>query len=651
MAGALLAVAVHGVGAQPADGGVAPEVPPVGDGRFSGVIGLAVDATDLTHKVFHVTQRIPLQAAGPVTLLYPQWQVASHAPTGQVGRLAGLVVRCDGQSIAWTRDPSNPFAFHVRPAAGARVLEVAFSYLSPRAGNLAMSRNIVNVGWSNLLVYPAGFAAHRIAVAAQVKLPTGMQFASSLDVAGRDGDVVRFKATSLEALADAPLLAGLHMRALSLSDRPEASVMLNIFANQPEDLALAETTIAPFRAAVAEVQKMFGATRRDPYRFLMVLDERMGGPGGVEHRHSTEAFMPASYFTRPQDNLRNLDLAVHEYIHSWNGTQFLPVGMRKRNFNEPLQNSLLWVDEGLTQYLGKVAAARGGMRTLEQALDDLAIDAARTQVQPSRAWKPLRDSVYDPITISGRGIEWPDFTGKKDYYVDGVLLWLAVDVEIRAKTAGRKSIDDFLRLFFAPRKDAPDVVHTYTEADLYAALNQVSPGDWKRFFDARLDARDGAVLLSALERGGHRLVYTDEPTETYRQDALDRGVDDYVFSLGISVGKAGLLRAVRWDGPAFRAGLMTGARLRRVNGQPYDAMGLKAAVASGKPVELEAELEGEGIEVRIDADTGLRYPRLERVLPEPSAIEAIFTGQPASRLAAVGEGLAPAAGWLLRRGP
>ncbi|MGM9482651.1 M61 family metallopeptidase [Roseateles sp. NT4] len=621
---ALLLAAANGALAQ-------AKVPAIGDARFPGVIGLAVDATDLTHKVFHVTQRIPLQAAGPVTLLYPQWQVASHAPTGQVGRVAGLVVRCDGQPLAWTRDPANPFAFHVRPPAGAKALDVTFTYLSPRAGNLAMSRHIVNVGWSNLLLYPAGFAAQLMAVAAQVRLPAGMQFASSLDVEGRDGDVVRLKATSLDALVDSPLIAGLHMRSLSLLDRPGAPVMLDVFANQAEDLALTDTAISPFRHAVAEVQKMFGANRREPYRFLLVLDERMGGPGGIEHRRSTEAFMPANYFARPQDNLRNLDLAVHEYIHSWNGTQFLPAGMHQRNFNEPLQNSLLWVDEGLTQYLGKVAAARGGMRTLEQALDDLAIDAARTQQQPSRAWKPLRDSVYDPITISGRGIEWPDFTGKKDYYVDGVLLWLAVDLEIRAQTAGRKSLDDFLRLFFAPRADASAAVHTYTEADLYAALNQVSPGDWKRFFDARLDARDGAALVSALERGGYRLVYTDAPTETYSQDALDRGVDDHVFSLGLSVGKAGLLRAVRWDGPAFRAGLTTGARLLRVNGQPYDAPGLKAAVASGKPVDLEAEIEGERVEVRIEANPGLRYPRLERIQPGSAVIEAIFTAAPAPR--------------------
>lgn len=602
------------------------KVPPVGVRPFPGVISLSVDATDLTHKVFGVKQRFPLHKPGPITLLYPQWQGASHAPSGQVGRVAGLAVWSGGEKLAWTRDAADPFAFHVRPPDRARELEVEFTYVSPRSGNLAMSRNLVNVGWSNLLLYPAGFATHQISVAAQVKLPVDMHFATSLTLDGRTADLLRFTPVPLDKLVDSPLMAGRHWRTVSLSDRTAMQVQLNIFANQPEDLAMTDSDIATFRRSIVAVQEIFGASQREPYRFLVALDERMGGPGGVEHRQSTELFLPANYFLQSQDNLRNLDLAMHEYIHSWNGTQFVPKGMKTRNFSEPLQNSLLWVYEGLTQYLGKVAAARGGMRTLKQALDDLAIDAALMQQQAARAWKPLRDSVYDPIIISGRGIEWPDFTGKKDYYVDGVLLWLAVDVEIRKITAGRKSLDDFARLFFRAPADDSEVTRSYTEADLYAALDKVSPGNWKHFFDARLSALDSALLMTALEQGGYRLTYTADQTETFRQDALDRSVDDYVFSLGVSVGKAGVLREVRWGSPAFRAGLTVGTKLLRVNGQPYDAAVLKAAVAAHTPIALEVELEGDPLEVRIELTGGLRYPRLERLEVGSSAIEAIFSG-------------------------
>lgn len=588
------------------------------------VMTLQVDATDPVHKVFQIRQRLPLGGDGTVTLRYPQWQAASHAPTGQVGRLAGLVVQANGQPVAWTRDPLDPHAFRLRAPAGTQALDVRFTYLSPRVGNLAMTRQIVNVGWSNLLLYPAGVDIRQLQVQAEVRLPAGMQFATSLEVDRREGDVVRFRPTSLQTLVDSPVIAGRHVRTVSVSEGPDLPVTLTLFATRPEDLALPEAAFAPLRASVAEVQRLFGARRRAPYRFLVVLDERMGGPGGIEHRHSTETFLPASVFARPEDNLRNLDLALHEYIHAWNGTQFLPAGMEQRHFNHPLQNSLLWVYEGLTQYLGKVAAARGGMRTLTQALDDLALDAAAAETRAARGWKPLRDSVHDPVILSGRGIEWPDFTGKKDYYGDGALLWLAVDVEIRSRSGGRLSLDDFVRVFFAERRGA-DALHPYTEADLLATLERLVPGDWPRFFAARLDTLADAGLVQALARGGYRLAYVDEPTETFRQDAQDRGVDDYLFSAGMAVGKAGLLRAVRWDGPAFRAGLTTGARLVAVNGQPYDAGTLRAAMAAGGPVALDAEIDGERVAVKLEAGGGLRYPRLVRSEPGPALIDAIFS--------------------------
>lgn len=587
------------------------------------VMVLQVDATDQVHKVFQVRQHLPVAGSDPITLRYPQWQAASHAPTGQIGRLAGLVVQADGRPVAWVRDPLDPYAFQLRPPAGTRALDLKFTYISPRVGPLAMTRQVVNVGWSNLLLYPAGIDIRQVLVKAEVRLPADMHPATSLAIDQRDGDRVRFKPATLQTLVDSPVIAGRHVRTLALSDRPDLPVTLTLFANQPEDLALPEAAFAPLRASVAEVQRMFGARHRAPYRLLVVLDERMGGPGGVEHRHSTEIFLPAHVFARPEDNLRNLDLVLHEYIHSWNGTQFLPEGMDQRHFNHPLQNSLLWVYEGLTQYLGKVAAARGGMRTLTQALDDLALDAAAAETRASRGWKPLRDSVHDPVILSGRGIEWPDFTGKKDYYGDGALLWLAVDVEIRTRSGGRLSLDDFVRSFFTERRGT-DALHRYTEADLVAALEQLVPGRWQDFLAARLDTPEDAGLVQALARGGYRLSYGDEPTETFRQDAQDRGVDDHLFSIGLAVGKAGLVRAVRWGGPAFRAGLTAGARLVGVNGQAYEAGTLRAAIASGEPMSLDTEMEGERVTVRIGAGTGLRYPRLVRTQPGPVLIDAIF---------------------------
>ncbi|UXH78261.1 hypothetical protein [Roseateles amylovorans] len=593
-------------------GAAIQRVPAMTAAAFPGVVVLDVDATDVTHKVFRIRQQIPLSGSKAITLLYPQWQAASHAPSGQVGRVAGLTVQAHGQPVRWTRDASQPHAFHLQPPKGATVLDVEFRYLSPRGGNRALGRHIVNVGWSNLLLYPAGYERDKIWVSASVTLPDGLHPATSLPTVAAPEGRVRIAPVRLSALMDAPLLAGRHWREEAVSTRPDQPVQLHVFANDPADLATSADRAEAFRRSIAQVQLLFGERARPPFHVLMALDERMGGPGGIEHRHATELFLPDDYLRSPQSNLRNLDLALHEYIHSWNGTQFVPADMRAHNYNEPLQNSLLWVYEGLTQYLGKVTAARGGMRTLEEALDDLAIDAALAQTQASHRWKSLRDSVHDPVTLSGKGIEWSDFTGKKNYYGDGALLWLAVDVEIRTRSGGRKSLDDFVRLFFSAPTRGVDDTRFYTEAEVHQALQQVVPGDWKRFLDARLDALDADLLLTGLARAGYRLVYSDSPSITFAQDARDRGVEDHLFSLGLAVDASGAVRAVQWDGPAFRAGLAPGAKLRQVNGAPFSVDGLKAAVGAARPVRLRVDQDGSSIELEV-ASPGLRYPRLERV--------------------------------------
>ncbi len=613
--------------ARPARAASTATLPPA-SAAFPGVIELDVDATDIAHKVFQVRQRLPLADARPITLLYPQWQAASHAPSGQVGRVAGLVVQVDGKTVPWTRDPAHPHAFRIQPPRGATSLSLSFQYLSPRAGNRAMGRHIVNVGWSNLLLYPAGYDREQIWLAASVRLPEGLQPATPLATELASDGRLRFAPVRLPVLMDTPLIAGRYTRQEALSDRADQPVQLHVFANDPADLVAAPDRALAFRRSIAQVQQLFGDRARSPFHVLLALDDRMGGPGGIEHRHVTELFLPEDYLRAPDSNLRNLDLALHEYLHSWNGTQFQPADMRVRHYNEPLQNSLLWVYEGLTQYLGKVTAARGGLRAHDEALDDLAIDAALAQSQASHQWKSLRDSVHDPLTLSGKGIEWSDFTGKKNYYGDGALLWLAVDVEIRARSGGRKSLDDFVRLFFSPRQGGEDATQFYTEADVHRALQRVQPGDWKRFLDERLDATDAGWLLDGLKRAGYALVYTEEPTPTFTQDARDRGVEDHLFSLGLAVDAGGAVRAVQWGGPAFQAGLAPGARLRQVNGAPYSPQALQAAVRAAKPLQLRLDQDGAPLEIEL-ASPGLRYPRLQRV-GDHAALDAILRPLPVS---------------------
>jgi hypothetical protein len=109
----------------------------VQDSPFRGTLHLVVDATDTRHKIFLVHETIPVQAAGDLVLLYPQWDTGSHAPTISVANLAGLLIHAGAQPLEWRRDPIDTHAFHLLVPAGADELTLDFQYISPpipRAG-------------------------------------------------------------------------------------------------------------------------------------------------------------------------------------------------------------------------------------------------------------------------------------------------------------------------------------------------------------------------------------------------------------------------------------------------------------------------------------------------------------------------------------
>src|SRR5690606_27073928 len=120
---------------------------------------------------------------------------------------------------------------------------------------------------------------------------------------------------------------------------------------------------------------------------------------------------------------------------------------------------------------------RAGLRSRQDTLDQLALDAAEVANRPGRAWRSLSDDVRYPAFMLQKAVPWRDWQRRKDYYREGVLLWLWVDALLRERTDGRQGLDDFARVFFAvPSADAP--ARTYTFETLCAALNAIAPHDW-----------------------------------------------------------------------------------------------------------------------------------------------------------------------------
>ncbi|HEY3863453.1 MAG TPA: peptidase M61 [Verrucomicrobiae bacterium] len=601
-------------------------IPDARDVECPGVIRLAVDASDVTRGIFHVTENIPA-AAGPLTLLYPKWLPGHHSDTGAIAELAGLVINAGGRAIPWRRDPVDVFAFHVDVPGGVSEIEARFQFLSPtdeKQGRVVATPVMLNLEWNAVVLYPAGYYVRRIQVEASAKFPDGWKAETALESASTDGATVHFKQTALDTLIDSPIFAGAYVRVESLSP----DVRLDIVADQPEDLAATDEQIQLHRNLVTQAVKLFGAQHYDHYDFLLSLSTRQGPIGLEHHRSSEDGVASGGYFTAWKDNLGWRDLLPHEYTHSWCGKYRRPADLWTPDYRAPMRGSLLWVYEGQTQFWGVVLGARSGLLTKEETLGNLASITARLDTDAGRTWRPLEDTTDDPVMARRQPKGWRSWQRSEDYYNEGLLIWMDADSLIRELSQGARSMDDFAKLFFGMNdRDWGEL--TYNFDDVVHALNQVQPHDWAAFLRDRLDKVSAHAPLDGITRGGYQLVYTNTPSEWFKANEKRRKSTDLSYSGGFVLGKEGDVSEVIWDSPAFNAGLTVGSKVLAVDGRALDTDQLKAAIKDGKsPLALLVKSGDVYRTIDLNYTGGLRYPMLEKSGAGSSSLDALLAPRP-----------------------
>ena len=625
---AATAVLAFGAAGQPRGVPLPPATPEPRDVPYMGVIALDVDASDVTRGIFRVRERVPVAEAGPLTLLYPEWLPGKHGPRGAINLLSGIEMRANGERLAWRRDPVNVYAFHVDVPSGAAALDLTFQFVSPtqpNQGRIVATREMLNLQWEMVVLYPAGHYASQIRIAPTLTLPAGWRFGAALDGAQTAGDTTRFAETSLETLVDSPLFAGAHYRLVDL-DAGARPVRLHLFADRPDLLEATDEQLEAHRNVVQQAYRLFDSQHYDRYEFLLALTDRMGGTG-LEHHRSSENAVDGIYFTDWDRAASERDLLPHEMVHSWNGKFRRPADLWTPNYETPMRGSLLWVYEGLTQYYGVVLAARSGLWSQAQAREALALTAATYQHRVGRQWRSVADTTLDPILSARRPAPWRSWLRNEDYYSEGLLVWLDADTLIRERTNGRRSLDDFARAFFGI-DDGSWVPVTYTFDDVVAALSSVLEYDWAAFLRARIDEAGTEPPLDGFSRGGYRLVYKEERSNFQREAEAYGRTADFSYSVGLAFGENGNVSGVQWDGPAFNQGVTVGTQVVAVNGVSYSNEALRRAITAAKdeqkPLELLLKNGDQYRTIAIEYRDGLRYPHLEREARTEDRLAAIL---------------------------
>jgi predicted metalloprotease with PDZ domain len=591
-------------------------------------IQLHVDLTDAPRNIYHAQLSIPAKA-GVMTLVFPKWIPGNHRPSGPIAALTGIRMEAAGKPVAWQRDGVDMYAFHVTvPEASHEVnvsLDAITSNDSAGGGGPAASSNLLDLNWNAVVLYPQGADSDKVEFVPSVKLPAGWKFATALVPAHVSGDEVEFSPVSLTTLVDSPLIAGVHLRRIDLTTDSPAHEM-DLVADSEADLAMKPEDLAAYRKLVAETVALFGARHYRQYHFLYTLSDLAGGHG-LEHHESNDSAAAERTLLDPDLHMLYASLLPHEFAHSWNGKYRRPAGLATRNYQEPMIGDLLWVYEGLTDYLGNLLAGRSGLLSPEQYREQLASTAASLDHRSGRTWRPLEDTARSVQFLRTLGSQWSSWRRSLDYYPEGDLIWLEVDAIIRQQTHGQRSLDDFCRGFYGGQSGPPMMV-PYTFEDVVRALNEIVPYDWASLLRERVGATSTRAPLGGIEREGWKLVYNDQPNAFTKAVEKIAKFSDFSYSLGFTVAEDGKLDDVIVGSPAYQSGIGPGMKLIAVNGRKWkppvlhDA--LKAAQGTSAPIELLVENAQFFQTYFVPYPEGEKNPHLERVSTQPDLLNELL---------------------------
>lgn len=591
-------------------------------------VTLSVDASQASRGILFVHETIPVSGTD-FKIVYPKWIPGEHGPTGPLNDLAALRVSADGKALDWRRDTIDTWGFHVPVPSGVHTIDVDFDVLMNGPGDVMASGEVAVINWNRALLYQDGVDSHHYYVRPSITLPNGWDYGTALH-GTRTGNKVEFPVTALNMLVDSPLDMGAHVKKWTLFSNGSTYVEMDAFADAPQDLDITPKLLDAYKRVPAEAFALYGSRHFENYHALLTLTNEIGFQG-IEHHQSSDDRAPADFLTDPSVSLASGDLVTHELSHSWNGKYRRPADLTTPNFQVPQQTDLLWVYEGMNQYLGDLISFRSGIRDYKKYPEYLASIYADMDTETGRDTTPLIDlTTGAPYYYLAGGQYHAIRRSAGDFYTEGELIWLDADTIIRERSHGARSLDTFLHKFTAPEVTGP-IVDPYTRAQVEETLNSVEPYDWHGFFEKYVYNVAVHPPSDDLARAGWKLVYNEKPNEFMAARASEgegpKRIDAW-YSAGLSLDGEGKIHDVRYGSPAWHAGFGVGMTIDSMDGQKFSPdvfeYELKHAMHSGTPMTVTVDASGWFRTLSLNYHGGPLYPHLERIQGTPDMLAEIM---------------------------
>lgn len=592
-----------------------------------------VDATDMPRGLLRATMEFEVNP-GTFELYYPKWVAGVHGPKSPIHNLAEIIaLGQDGNRLQWHRNPRNIYHILIDIPQGVNQIQVKTTYLcnQPTTGSTGVdSHGIPHIGvinWNTCLLYPVGYTISEIMVSPVLTLSEGWKWGASLEAKMEEDSTIQFKPVSFRRLVDSPLICGKHLHKYDITPDNGTPHYLVVASESKHAIQLEDDILAKCKKMTAEALALFGTSHDYAYTFLLVLSDNLPFMG-LEHTRSSLNVVGERGLSDQANHRTTFHLMIHEYAHRWCGKYHRPAGMATSDYQTPKDLRLLWVYEGLDQYLGVVLTARSGLfatssrSSFEGALQDEWVGVGKTLVslmrQKGRLTMNLEDTAVSSFLRRRPSEHWAYLKRPQDYYFEGALLWYEIDAILRNETDGSVTLDDFIKRFLG-RYDEDKALMTYDEQMLIDMLNELHRYDWQSLINDRVRGWHQEIPLEVLDRLGYRILYSPKPTN-YDSDSS-------LTSLGMKIAGNGEINTIVPGSPADQAGLYEGMKIIGINQRKYNPNRLRDAIADS-PVKRNIELlilKGDYFEtINIPYDDGPKYIDIVRNQDKPDILKKIF---------------------------
>ena len=527
-----------------------------------------------TH-LFDIDIAIKRAASGPQEerLVMPVWTPGSYMVREFARHVQDFAVAdAAGQPLKWEKTNKDTWRVVTN---GAREWHATYRVYANELSVRTSELNSEHGFWNNatLLMYLDGFLKNPSTV--RVIAPDVWKVATGLPAV--PGQRNTFRAENFDVLYDSPFEASnFKTLVFNVKGVPHRIVIDGAGNYDPERMRLDVQKIVE-----AEVAVMGEIPYRD-YTFILHLRSNAGG--GLEHLNSTALGYPRFGFrirsgeratsagpnaseTPERDYRGFLSLVAHEFFHLWNVKRIRPDALGPFDYTQENYTKVLWVAEGITDYYADLALRRAGLITESEFLSATARSMQQLQNTPGRKEQTVEDSSFDSWIKYYRQDE-NSVNSQVSYYDKGALLGLLLDLEIRKRSNGAKSLDDVMRYLYAEffKKN-----RNYEPSDFQKTCELMAGSSLDEFFNKYVRGTEELNYNGALEAAGLRL---ETPA----------GTGDVYFGADVAEDNDRLIvRRVYAGSPAYEQGLNAGDQIVAMDNMRVTREFFNARMAEKKP--------------------------------------------------------------------